>query len=82
MSKQSCQHRTGMRRVSLQVSEEDYVFAQAMSDHHGYFGPEDYLNGLLNMALIREMDEESPSFWDNDIAIPAEIEDLDDDIPF
>ena len=81
MSKKSCQRRAGMRRVSLQVSEEDYAFAQAMSDHHGYFGPEDYLNGLLFMALIREMDEET-SFWDGDIAIPAELYDLDDDIPF
>jgi hypothetical protein len=46
-----------MKKVVLQVSDEFFAFAEAMAKHGGYFGPADYLNAILNMAVIREMDD-------------------------
>jgi hypothetical protein len=80
MSKSS-KRRAGVRRICLQVNEESYAFARAMADRHGYFGPNDYLNALLNTAMLTEMDEQDwPAARDGSFA--AGLEDLDDGIPF
>lgn len=41
----------GYRIVRLQISEEDFAFAQRKAERDGYFGPEDCLNGILNTAI-------------------------------
>ena len=46
-----------MKKVTLQISDEFYEFAKLRGEDYGYFGPEDYLNGLLNTALLGNVDE-------------------------
>lgn len=41
----------GYREVTLQISDENFAFAQQKAAREGYFGPEDCLNGILNNAL-------------------------------
>jgi hypothetical protein len=81
LAARECSRRAGRRRVFLQVSEEKYAFARAMADRHGYFGPDDYLNALLNTAVLTEMDDED---WPIKRRAPsaADPDDLDDGIPF
>ena len=63
------------------MSDEHYAFARAMADRHGFFGPDDYLNALLNTAILTEMDEQD---WpvERGGSSAAGPEDLDDGIPF
>ena len=46
-----------MKKVTLQISDEFYEFSKRRAEDDGYFGTEDYLNGLLNMALLGDVDE-------------------------
>ncbi len=46
-----------MKKITLQISDEFYEFAKLRAEDDGFFGAEDYLNGLLNMALLRDADE-------------------------
>jgi len=41
-----------MKRVSLQINDEFYAFAQEQAVLFEYIDTNDYLNGLLNMALL------------------------------
>ena len=43
--------------VKLQVAPEAYRFAESQVGKGGYVGAVDYLNALLNTALLRVMDE-------------------------
>jgi hypothetical protein len=66
--------------VKLQIGEEEAAFAESEWRKFGYFSRDDYLNGLLNGALISAMTEE-PVKLD---AGPEERpdSDRDDDLPF
>ena len=78
-----------MKKVTLQISDEFYEFANLRTEDDGYFGPEDYLNGLLNMALLSSLDEpgclnelEEDPGGGMRVKSDREDDDLDDDIPF
>jgi hypothetical protein len=45
----------------LQVSEEVARFAARAAKQGGYFGARDYLNAILNAAMLAEMERESLS---------------------
>jgi len=46
-----------MKKITLQISDEFYEFAKLRAEDDGFFGTEDYLNGLLNTALLGDADE-------------------------
>ncbi len=46
-----------MKKVTLQISDEFFEFAKLRAEDDEYFGLADYLNGLLNMALLSAIDE-------------------------
>jgi hypothetical protein len=77
-------------KIVLDINPEFFAFAEAMAKHEGYFGPADYLNAILNMAIITEMDEAPPlSPRDEEPLIVEDaggglriVDDIDDDIPF
>jgi len=46
-----------MKRITLQISDEDFRFAKAQAGAYGYLDAADYLNGLLKAALVDRMDE-------------------------
>ena len=76
-------------KVILQINPEFFAFAEAMAKNGGYFGPADYLNALLNMALITEMDSapvltrcEDETLLVEDDGGGMRLADIDDDIPF
>lgn len=46
----------GYYAVTLQVSPETVAFARTAA-RNGFYGVEDYLNAVLNTAMLREMDE-------------------------
>jgi hypothetical protein len=79
-----------MKKVILQVSDEFFAFAEAMAKHGGYFGPADYLNAILNMAIITEMDDapvltrrdDENQIVEDDGGGLRLADDIDDDIPF
>jgi hypothetical protein len=48
--------RNGYQRVILQISDDFFAFAEAMAKTGGYFGPADYLNAILNTAILAEID--------------------------
>jgi hypothetical protein len=66
--------------VKLQIGEEEAAFAESQWQKLAYFSRDDYLNALLNTALMDAMTEE-PLKLD---AGPEERpdSDRDDDIPF
>lgn len=85
--------RNGYQRVILQVSDEDFAFAEAKAKDQGYFGPADYLNGLLKSAILEERDREPlhlPAPDDDEETVLVEDDgggmrlagDIEDDIPF
>ena len=41
-----------MKKITLQISDEFYEFARKQAEEDEFFGTADYLNGLLNMALL------------------------------
>lgn len=49
------------RIVKLQISEADFEFAQAKAERDGFSGPEDCLNGILNMALLHHRNPDDGS---------------------
>jgi hypothetical protein len=72
--------RSTMVWVKLQIGDEEAGFAESQWRKFGYFSRDDYLNALLNGALISAMTVE-PLKLD---AGPEERpdSDRDDDIPF
>lgn len=79
--------RKGYQRVSVQVSGELFAFAQAVAESEGYFGAADYLNALLNTALLAEIEASHalPRRHDEQCAAedgPPPAADPDDDLPF
>jgi hypothetical protein len=48
----------GLYGVTVMVSENVIRFAQLEAKRGGYLGPADYLNGVLNTAMLREMENE------------------------
>jgi hypothetical protein len=66
--------------VRLQIGPEEATFAGQEWSKLGYFSCNDYLNGLLNMALMREMTEKPLRLisWGSE----QSNNDMDDDIPF
>jgi hypothetical protein len=53
-------------KVTLYIDKEYYEFAKGQAELFGYFGPEDYLNGMLNLLMLREKDEfetNGPPCW-------------------
>jgi hypothetical protein len=52
-----------MTKVTLDISKEFYEFAKAQAELFGYCDTRDYLNGMLNMALLsarNEFEEHGP----------------------
>lgn len=45
------------RLVELEVDERYWPAIELLAKHGMYFGPEDYLNGLLNTAILHDVDE-------------------------
>lgn len=45
------------QEVTLSLDSEELAFAERQGQGFGYSGTADYLQGLLNMAVLREMDE-------------------------
>lgn len=80
----------GYQHVILEVSDEEFAFAEAMAEDQGYFGPADYLNGLLKRALLEDMEIAPVLSRCEDERIIGEdpggglhlLDDIDDDIPF
>jgi len=63
--------------VKLQIGEEEAAFAESQWRRLRYFSRDDYLNALLNSALMKEM---PPKPYD-----PSTVRlhtGMDDDIPF
>lgn len=46
----------GSRLVPVQVNAKAWALAEAVWEEGGYLGPEDYLNAVLNMAMLHELD--------------------------
>jgi hypothetical protein len=64
----------------LQTSAANFRFARAMAEKYAYFDALDYMNALLNMALMKAMEDED---WPLEGGGgPAPPSDLEDDIPF
>ena len=83
--------RNGYQRVILQVSDEFFAFAEAMARAGRYFGPADYLNAILNTAILAEIDsapvlppppDEEELLAEDDGGGLRLVDDIDDDIPF
>jgi hypothetical protein len=80
----------GYQRVILQVSDEFFAFAEAMAQAGGYFGPADYLNAILNTAILAEIDNAAalPRRDDEKLIVEDDggglrlVDDIDYDIPF
>lgn len=75
-----------MIRVELQVCEAFFMFARRRACEDGYLNAADYLNGMLNMAVLEDMDwhdEPVDRSWPGESGryVP-EPGDLDDGIPF
>lgn len=51
----------GAYAVSLWLSADMLRFAVKQARTGGYFGPADYLNAVLNTAMLREMEDEPMS---------------------
>ena len=49
---------SGLCAVSLSVSEDVIRFALREAKRGEYLGPADYLNAVLNTAMLREMEDE------------------------
>lgn len=66
-------------KVTLQIDPRHWPWLTTHARRLGYASPVDYLNGILNMALIGELEanDESPPRTGTD-----EQNDLDDGIPF
>ena len=69
-----------MKKIVMQVSPEFFAFAEMMADKEGYFGAVDYLNGVLNMAVLTAMDEEEDQ--EERCEGPARAMSPDEDLPF
>jgi hypothetical protein len=46
----------------LQVSEDVARFAAQAAQRGGYFGAQDYLNAVLNTAMLEVMDRDDPTY--------------------
>jgi len=46
-----------MKRITLQISNEDFGFAKAQAGAYGFRDAAEYLNVLLDSALSDQMDE-------------------------
>jgi gluconate kinase len=66
-------------KVVLHIDPRYFAFAQAMAKRQGHFGPADYLNSLLNTAILTAIDEED---WPIQRGPASAASDLDDGIPF
>jgi hypothetical protein len=66
--------------VKLQIGEEEAAFAESQWRKFGYFSRDDYLNGLLNGALMSAMTEEPLKLGAGPEERPDS--DRDDDLPF
>lgn len=81
--------RSGYQQVILQVSDEFFAFAEAMAKAGGYFGPADYLNAILNTAILADIDsapvlpppDEENLIVEDDGGGLRLVDDTDDDIP-
>lgn len=51
---------SGYYEVRVQVSADVMRFAIREARSGGYSGPADYLNAVLNTAMLREMEDEPP----------------------
>ncbi len=69
--------RSTMVWVKLRIGEEEAAFAESQWRKLSYFSRDDYLNALLNSALMKEM---PPKPYD-----PSKVRlytGMDDDLPF
>ncbi len=68
-------------KIVLDINPEFYEFAKAMGKSFDdvYYSPEDYLMGLLNMAVITQMDHEN---YEIDYGYVSPVPGMDDEIPF
>lgn len=72
---------SGLYEVRLQVSPDFIKFAARAAKAPGYFGVEDYLNAVLNMAMLYEMDDEPLSTREIEARRKA-AKNSDDGLPF
>lgn len=49
---------SGLYAVTLMVSEDVIRFVHREAKRGGFRGPADYLNAVLNTAMLREMEDE------------------------
>ena len=68
-----------MIEVTLQIHPAFFVFAKERAEEFGYFGPADYLNAVLNMGMLTQIDYENRAR--NRDARQTGL-DPDDEIPF
>lgn len=50
------------KKVTLQVDANEYEFAKQFAKANGYFGAEDFLNGILTTAIMEWQDESRPEY--------------------
>ncbi len=55
-----------MKKITLEISADEFAFVERMAEEDGYFGPEDCLNGILNTALSLWMYPATPDNRPND----------------
>lgn len=83
----------GHQRVSLLVDDENFAFAEAMAEVFGFYGPADYLNAILNTALLEAVESAGPQLRPEGEKLTREEPggerqfagdggDIDDSIPF
>jgi hypothetical protein len=92
---QSKKLKDGSRLVTLQVDEDAWLVAEQAWQRLLFTGPEDYLNGVLNTAMMGEIEQfnEYEERREREAGIPPPVierpatpsddpDDLDDGIPF
>lgn len=80
----------GYQRVSLLVDDEHFAFAEAMAQMFEFYGPADYLNAVLNTALLEAVESAGPQPRPEDEKLIGEdtggglrrVDDDEDDFPF
>lgn len=82
MKPRSTKLKNGSRLVGLKVNAEAWAWAESTWRDGGYTGPEDYLNAVLNMAMLQEQDLAAQEAAQGKAFVPGPSGDLDDDIPF
>jgi hypothetical protein len=93
LERRSVPLKDGSRLVGLEVDAEAWALAESVWRNGGYFGPEDYLNAILNGAMMAELNRHEAAEGqgtEEPYSPPPPLpsrgarspNDLDDDIPF